>query len=223
MSIERAEAPTKAEVAYRALRDAIRSGELPPGERLRLQDLARRLGMSLTPVRDALRMLAAHGLIEQRANLGAVVAQCTPERAEDVYRLRLVLEPMAARLAAEQATDAQLEIMEGALRVLDRAVAEGRSQDITALNADFHRAVYSAARSHYLMDFIDRLWDGVPYQAISLVGRAEASSDQHHAIMDALRARDGDRAAAHMHAHISEAAEHTMSGLTARAADVDTR
>ncbi|WP_017546846.1 MULTISPECIES: GntR family transcriptional regulator [Nocardiopsis] len=218
MSIERAEAPTKSEVAYRALRDAIRSGELPPGERLRLQDLARRLGMSLTPVRDALRMLAAHGLIEQKANLGAVVAQCTPERAEDVYRLRLVLEPMAARLAAEQATDAQLEEMAEALKVLDRAVEDGRNEDITGLNVRFHRTVYGAARSDYLMDFIDRLWNGVPYQAISLVGRAHASSEQHHAIMAALRDRDGELAAELMRAHIDEAAEHTMRQLTAETA-----
>lgn len=215
MSIERVETPTKSEVAYTALRDAIRSGELAPGERLRLQDLAGRLGMSLTPVRDALRMLAAQGLIEQRANLGAIVAQQTPERAEDVYRLRLVLEPMAARLAAEQATDEQLAAMERALEVLDRAVEEGRDEEITQLNARFHRAVYGAARSEYLLEFIDRLWDGVPYQAISLVGRSHASSEQHRAIMAALRERNGEQAAEHMRAHIADAAEHTMRQLTA--------
>ncbi|WP_017591814.1 GntR family transcriptional regulator [Nocardiopsis potens] len=213
MPIERVEAPTKSEVAYAALRDAIRSGELAPGERLLLQDLAGRLGMSLTPVRDALRMLAAHGLIEQRANHGAVVAEFTPERAEEVYRLRTVLEPMAAELAARNATGERLAEMEAALEVLDRAVDDGRENDIADLNARFHRAIYSASGSPYLQEFIDRLWNGVPYQAISLAGRARDSSRQHHAIMDALRAGDAPAAAEAMRAHIAEAAERTLSQL----------
>ncbi|WP_460855247.1 GntR family transcriptional regulator [Nocardiopsis coralliicola] len=221
MPIDRVEAPTKSEVAYAALRDAIRSGELAPGERLLLQDLAGRLGMSLTPVRDALRMLAAHGLIEHRANHGAVVAEFTPERAEEVYRLRTVLEPMAAELAAQRAAPAELAAMEAALAEVDRAVADGRENDITDLNARFHHAVYSAAGSPYLQEFIDRLWNGVPYQAISLAGRARASSRQHRAIMDALQAGDAPAAAEAMRAHIAEAAEHTLRQLTDRSAVPD--
>jgi DNA-binding GntR family transcriptional regulator len=213
MPIERVEAPTKAEIAYATLRDAIRSGELPPGERLRLQDLSNRLGMSLTPVRDALRLLAAHGLIEHRANYGAVVNQCTPERAEEIYRLRLVLEPMATKLAAERASEEELDAMDTALGVLDQAVVRGEDEAIPVLNARFHRAIYAAAASDYLLEFIDRLWDGVPYQAVSLMGRAHDSAAQHQAIMSALRGRDGITAAEHMRAHIAEAAEHTMRQL----------
>lgn len=213
MPIDRVVAPTKSEAAYAALRDAIRSGELAPGERLLLQDLSRRLGMSLTPVRDALRMLAAHGLIEHRANHGAVVAEFTPERAEEVYRLRGVLEPLAAEMAAERASEERLAAMEEALRVLDEAVEGGRENDVADLNARFHQEIYAAAGSDYLLEFIDRLWNGVPYQAISLAGRARASSEQHHAIMAALRAGDGRAAAEHMRAHIAEAAGHTLREL----------
>lgn len=222
MPIDRVEALTKSEVAYTALRDAIRSGELAPGEHLLLQDLAGRLGMSLTPVRDALRMLAAHGLIEHRANHRAVVAEFTPERADEIYRLRTVLEPMATELAAQRATDKQLTAMEQALEILDRAVSDGREKEVAELNARFHHAIYVAAGSPYLEEFIDRLWNGVPYQAISLAGRARSSSDQHHAIMDALRDGDAPRAADLMRAHISEAAEHTLHQLSEHAPTADT-
>ncbi|GAA3742104.1 DNA-binding GntR family transcriptional regulator [Spinactinospora alkalitolerans] len=214
MPIERVAAPTKSEIAYTALRDAIRTGELAPGERLLLQDLAGRLGMSLTPVRDALRLLAAHGLIEHRANYGAVVSQCTPERAEEIYRLRMLLEPMATELAAERASAEQLAAMGRALDVLDEAVGQGRENEVTVLNARFHHEIYTAADSDYLIEFVDRLWNGVPYQAISLAGRVHDSAAQHRAIMAALRERDGAAAAGLMRAHIAEAAEHTLRQLT---------
>ncbi|MFC4564418.1 GntR family transcriptional regulator [Nocardiopsis mangrovi] len=213
MTLEQVRTPTKAEAAYEALRDAIRSGDLPPGHRLRLQQTARELGMSLTPVREAIRLLAAHGLVEQQANLGAVVSRFGRDSAEEIYRLRLVLEPMAAELAAERATAEDLAEIGTALDRITRALAADRPYDIPELNAAFHRAVYRAARSPYLLEFIDRLWNGVPFQAISLAGRHETSARQHREILAALRDRNGEQAARLMHAHIAEASAETLRRL----------
>lgn len=217
MALRRVATPTKAEAAYVALRDAIRSGELRPGQRVTLQGLAADLQMSLTPVREALRQLAAQGLVEHRANYGTVVTEYTAETAREVYRLRLVLEPLAAELAAAEATEVDLAAISTAMAELDDAVTAGRDAEIAELNAVVHRAIYEAAHSRYLLEFIDRLWHGVPFQAIVLSGRAEQSVGEHHSIFEAISARDGELARERMHAHISAGADNVFRQLDARA------
>lgn len=202
VSIERVATSTKAEAAYVALRDAIRTARLAPGQRLILQDLAADLGMSLTPVREALRMLATQGMVEQRTHIGTVVAQFTRERAEDVYRLRLVLEPLAAGMAAEAATGQDLGEIRMRLQTLKRALDANELSSIPELNSAFHRRIYQAADSVYLLDFIDRLWNGVPFQAISLTSRAHQSHTEHGAILEALTRRDGPEVERLMREHI---------------------
>lgn len=206
--------PTKGEAAYQALRSAIRNGQLRPGQRVTLNELADSLEMSLTPVREALRRLASQGLVEQQPNRGTVIAEYTLERAREIYRLRLVLEPMAAELAATQATDDDRHEITTALTDLDEAVAEGRDADVAALNATLHHRIYTAARSPYLLEFIDKLWNGVPFQAISLTDRQERSAEQHRAIVRAVVDADSDRASRLMREHISEAAEDTFRQLS---------
>lgn len=205
---------TKAETAYVALRDAIRTARLVPGERLTLQDLAADLGMSLTPVREALRMLAAQGLVEQRTHVGTVVAQFTREQVEDVYRLRLLLEPLAAGMAAEAATEQDLGAITTCLRTLERALDAHELSSIPELNAAFHRRIYQAADSAYLLDFIDRLWNGVPFQAISLTSRAHESHAEHRAILGALTRRDVPEAERLVREHISAGRTATIEAIT---------
>lgn len=211
--------PTKGEAAYQALRSAIRNGELRPGQRVTLHELADSLEMSLTPVREALRRLASQGLVEQEPNRGTVIAEYTIERAREIYRLRLVLEPMAAELAAGHATDEDRGGITSALQDLDEAIAAGRDADVAGLNAVLHHRIYTAARSPYLLEFIDKLWNGVPFQAISLADRQHRSAEQHHAIVRAVFDGDAAKASQLMHEHISDAAEDTFRQLTEPADD----
>jgi len=211
VSLQSVETRTKAEVAYTVLRDAIREGRLAPGSRLVLREVADDLGMSFTPVREALQTLAAQGLVEQRPHVGTVVASFTPERAEEVYRLRAVLEPLAARLATERATDEDVARAETVLARLDDAVRHARSSAVPELNAAFHRALYAACGSPYLVEFVDRLWNGLPYQAISLASRAQDSHVEHRAILDAFRSRDAERCAALVTAHVASGAAAFLS------------
>ncbi|MBW0101463.1 GntR family transcriptional regulator [Pseudonocardia sp. KRD291] len=205
--------PTKGEAAFVALREAIWSGALAPGERVTLNGLAGQLGMSLTPVREALRRLAEHGLVRHVPNQGTVVTERSVERAEEIYGLRLLLEPVATERAAERMTPDVLAGITAAREEIERAIEAGRGAEVPALNAELHRRIYAASGSEYLQEFIGKLWNGVPFQAISLTGRHERSDGEHRGIVDALAARDGALAARLMTAHISSASEHALRHL----------
>jgi DNA-binding GntR family transcriptional regulator len=202
-----AHTPTKAEVAYTVLREAIRSGRLAPGERVTLNGLAEQLEMSLTPVREALRRLAEHGLVEQVPNRGTVIARHSAERVAEIYRLRLALEPMAAERAAGLVTDTDVREIEAALDAVDEATrANADISTVGARNAEFHRRVYRAARSPMLEEFVARLWNALPFQAVVLENRYETSAREHRELVDALARRDPAAAREILHRHISDAA-----------------
>jgi len=211
--VQRTHIPTKGEAAYVALRDAIRTGTLAAGQRITLRELADSLGMSLTPIREAVQALAAEGLVEQRPNIGTVVATHNPDKVREVYQLRLLLEPVAARLAAEKATDDDLRDIERAYDDLKDAVETGMHSRVPALNAVFHRRIYLSAKSSFLIEFIDRLWNGIPFQTISLDARVETSHAEHTALLDALMHRDAARCERLMAEHITAGANATMTEL----------
>src|SRR5690348_4749364 len=103
---------TKTEIALQVLRERLRSGDLAPGARLRVEELANDLEMSPTPVREALRLLQADGLVDYRAHHGIVVSELTPEEIQDLFRLRTVLEPLAVELAVPRLGRADLARLE---------------------------------------------------------------------------------------------------------------
>lgn len=206
---------TKTETAFMALRDAIENGAYRPGEHLRLARLVEDLGMSPTPIREALRLLQAEGLVEHHPHRGMVVAEYSPESAEEIYRLRVLLEPLAAELAVERATTEELEQIRRLHDDLVAAVGDGSRTDVAERNADWHRAIYAASGSRHLQDFIARLWQAIPPRAIWLTRRAERSLAQHDDIMDALEARDGSAAREAMRAHIGLGGAETVEHLRA--------
>ncbi|QVQ52228.1 GntR family transcriptional regulator [Spiractinospora alimapuensis] len=207
--------PTKAEEAFTTIRQRIARGELPGGAKLTLQALSTDLRMSLTPVREALRVLQAHGLVEYRPHHGHVVTRYSLRRAEEVYLLRTTLEPIAVELAAERMTDDRLaeirSLHEEFCAVANReGVGHGAVVDLNAL---WHRKIYEAADTVYLEDFVDRLWTGMPYQAIWSVERRHESVTDHEAVMAALGDRHGELAAAAMRTHILRSQRATISHL----------
>lgn len=217
MARKPARTTTKAEEAFSVVRRKIERGELPGGAKLTLQSLSDEMQMSLTPIREALRMLQAHGLVEYRPHHGHVVTRYSIPRAEEIYLLRVTLEPLATRLAAENATEEELAQIRG-LHEEFRAAAEkedGAQGVIVDLNALWHRAVYEAAHSSFLDDFIDRLWTGVPYQAIWFIHRRHRSVQDHAAVTEALLARQADAAGCGMHDHILQGKQATIEHLRA--------
>jgi DNA-binding GntR family transcriptional regulator len=194
---------TKTELALQALRERIRSGELQPGQRLRVEELTRELGMSPTPIREALRLLQADRLIDYRAHQGIVIAELSPDVTEEVYRLRALLEPLAMELAVPRLTDEQLEELERLHEMHAAAVASGRGAPISERNWAWHWALYNNSGSPLLNDFIRRLWEAFPWRTMwALPGRTKLSLQEHDAIMDAVRARDLARAARRLREHV---------------------
>ncbi len=212
MSID-ARSVTKTEAAFRALRQAIEDGRYHPGEHLRVQRLVEDLQMSPTPIREALRMLQSEGLVVHHAHRGTTVAEYSPEDAAEVYALRLVLEPMAARLAAERVTDEQLHELRRLHTELGAAVADSYHSSAAELNVLWHRAVYNASASRYLQEFISRLWQALPGRAIWLTSRASMSLEQHERVTVALERRDPDAAFACMREHIALGATSTIAHM----------
>ncbi len=138
-----------ATTAYARLKAAIRAHEFAPGDRMREADLAAMLNISRTPVRDALRQLEAEGLLEAAPRRGLVVATLDQQQVTEIYALRYALECLAARLAARQASLADI----AALRDnLDRQgeTPEASTDRLAELNGQFHQLIYRASRNEYL-------------------------------------------------------------------------
>jgi DNA-binding GntR family transcriptional regulator len=179
------------------LLERIVAGELRPGARLRQEALAEQLGVSRTPLREALARLVSEGLVEFVPNRGATVAGRDFSDMEQAWRARLVIEPGAARLAAERQERLAIESMrETVLR--QRSVAD----DVTAsfaLNREFHLALVAAAGNAHLSQFAELLWlsrIGVPIFARQARDRAQvlAWADEHEAIAEAVAAGSAARA-----------------------------
>lgn len=204
-----------ARAATDRLRDAILQGDFEPGQHLAEVDLADRLHMSRTPVREALRALAAEGLVELRAGRGAVVVDLRDESVEALFDLRIRVEGMAAARAARRIGDAQLERLQGfADRILDIVTATDASPDaddlaeIYELNALFHGLIIDASGSRAATRTFRELIHMVvlmrTYQAFD--GAAMSRSAAHHVeLLAAFRARDPHWAEAVMTAHLLSA------------------
>ncbi|HKE80268.1 MAG TPA: GntR family transcriptional regulator [Solirubrobacteraceae bacterium] len=205
---------TKTEAAFVALRDAIEDGRLRPGERLVLSRLIAELGMSPTPIREALRLLQAQGLAAYSAHHGMVVAEYAPDDVAEVSRIRVELEPLAVALAVERADEDDLAEMRAAHEAL-KAAHEGRTPESEAatLNAAWHAAVYRPAASPLLTDFIARLWAGVPVEAVWRRNRAGRSLREHDAIMEAIERRDAETARRLMREHIERGSAATIAHM----------
>ena len=194
-----------AEAALAELQDSILSGELPPGSPLRLEELADRLGMSISPVREAVRRLESLGLAVHVPHRGARVSELALDDLRDAYEVRLLLEPCAVRRAAErfQAEDA------AAARAHLAAYAQARERDDAAAarveHATFHFVLYRASHSEWLLRLIRPAWENCErYRAISLQRRSHAEIDrQHERILEACVRHEPDRAADELMHHLA--------------------
>lgn len=201
---------TKTDAALQILRERIRSGELAPGSRIQANELAVDLSMSLTPVREALRVLSADGLVEFRSHRGAVVADTSATHAE-VWELRALLEPRAVQLAVPHLTGDRLDELER-LHELCSAI-ELSTQYIR--NRDWHFAIYECAQQEILLSFIRRLWDVFPWRTLwAIRGRPDVSIQEHEAVMEAIRRGDAQAAGKRMLAHILSARKTVESKST---------
>jgi DNA-binding GntR family transcriptional regulator len=190
---------SKGDVVFESLRDMITRGEVLPGEPLRQRDIAARFNVSPTPVREALRRLESEGLVSSDLHRGSRVAELEVAEEEESYRILAVLESLATGLAVEKMTDRDLEDV----RTLERAFAQCPEDDPSApdRNREFHFRIYECARSPLLLSLMRVLWLSFTHRR--QLWRPHGDSVREHArLVDALAARDSERAEAITREHV---------------------
>jgi DNA-binding GntR family transcriptional regulator len=194
---------TKAELALQALRERIRSGDLAPGQKLLVDELSKDLMMSRTPIREALRTLAADGLVEHRPHLGTTVSERSPSEIDDAYGVRLLLEPRAAELAVLRMTPEDAETLERLHAIFVQSAMTAPGDTVQENNGQWHWALYRAAGSPALFESILKFWGLTPWRTSWVgSGRIEAIVEEHERVMDAVRRRDAEATAELLRAHL---------------------
>jgi DNA-binding GntR family transcriptional regulator len=190
---------SKSEVVAIGIRDLIQNGEMGPGQVLRQRDLAERFQVSPTPVREALRKLEAEGFVTSELHHGATVVRAHDSRVYENFLIRAALESLAAGLAAEKATEADIKDAEA---ILDRLEHKRLTNaEATSLNRDFHFRIYETADSPTLISLLRMLWRSLGGEP--QVKRPDRESGEHHrAMLDAIIRHDGDAAAEVTRMHI---------------------
>lgn len=196
---------TLAEQVYQHLRRDILANAFPPGAALPEQTLAAYLDVSRVPVREALRRLAAEGLVTLRPRQGAFVSTISPQQFLDAYRVREALEELAIKLALPHLTGVDLDELERLQGGMRRAAAMGDADAFFAANRAFHALFVTRSGNDYLSGIYFPLLDQMRRHissSLGLRGGLERSIDEHQAILEAVRAGDAEEAARLLREHI---------------------
>jgi DNA-binding GntR family transcriptional regulator len=195
---------TTQEHAVEWLRRAIVEGRLRPGQRVAQEDVAERIGVSVAPVREALRVLEQEGQVTYRPRRGYFVTELRIDDLEEIYALRAMLEERAARRALPALDEDALErIALAGSKCAAAAVAGDVAGELDA-NRRFHFAILDAPGHPHVMRLIRLLWDSTEaYRALYYNSREErnAAVEAHERILEAIRARDADRLVLELDAH----------------------
>jgi DNA-binding GntR family transcriptional regulator len=198
---------TKSDFAYMRVRELILSGELEPGAVINQAVLARQIGISTTPLREALKRLKQQKLVELDAHRDARVTPLDAEEARDLLEMRRSLDPLAASLAADRRTKLDIAEMRSSLDGLDALPSNPTVQQLVA-HRRFHAAIYRASHNALLVETLDGLWDTADrYRRHGL--QVERSPEEralkareHTLLFEAIVEGDGDTAADVMRTHI---------------------
>jgi DNA-binding GntR family transcriptional regulator len=209
------------DMAYEDIRDAILAGALPPGRRVKERDVAAQMGISTTPVKEALRRLEQEGLVVSQPRRGAVVSRLVQIPVEEIEEIRGALEAIAARLAAERMSDAELArlraLTEGMTRLtLEMREPETRIEEV----AEFHRLIRAGSRNDFIVRFVDTL---TPFERVHRREYQEAAEarrilEEHQQICRVLNERNAAEAERLMLEHFDLAREYWRQLDRSRAA-----
>ena len=189
-----------------SIEEEIATGKLLPGAPLDEAELTQRFGVSRTPIREAISLLAGEGLVEIRPRRGAVVASMSPQRLLEMFEVMAELEAMCSRLAARRITESELLELNTAHQDCQTA-ANGKSvDDYFYANELFHQRIYAASHNQFLIEQATLLQRRLrPYRRLQLRvrNRLQHSFNEHRSILDAIRDGNSDQAARAMHGHVA--------------------
>lgn len=218
--LARLERETLHERAYGEVKKAIMGGAIAPGEPMTIRALAKALGTSVMPVREALRRLVAERALELLPNRSVTLPVMTADRFDEIYRIRVALEGLMAETAAKLITPEELRRM---ARLNDEMIAKLRqgTKRCLALNQEFHFQLYLAARMPQAMSIVETLWLQIgPFlHHVSASFGSSVFLDHHKSMLKALAKRDGPAARAAIEADIIEAARTILKSLRTRSVD----
>jgi DNA-binding GntR family transcriptional regulator len=212
-----ASAVSRVDEALARLRAAIEQRRLMPGEPLRLDALSQELQMSVQPIREAIRLLEAEGVVVRSNNRGAVVAKVSLDEIIDLCVIRTLIEPIMTSLATLRATPADLAEIRAAHEELCELVGAGTpTSQLIQLTIDWHLLVYRAARSRYFNDFVERVWTAIRINSAWRAAHLTNLLDEHEAILVAMEAGQAQAAAEAMRAHVRENVIGHLEGFVGR-------
>lgn len=205
---------SRSEFVFASLRDAIWEGRFAPGERIPEEEIAHSLGVSRTPVRDALRRLQERGMLVVGAGRSLVVAELTKQQVLELYAMREILEGSAARFAAQHANEAEIDLLHRVLDELDKHQDDARM--LVSLNRRFHRAICEAAHNRYLIATLDGMHDALALlhgNTFRVPSRRSKSDAEHRRIVLAIERRDADEAEKAARDHVRQAQRTRFAAL----------
>lgn len=217
LSEEREERSTRGrgEWVYARLHEAIREGQLRPGQRLMEMEIAAQLGLSRTPVREAMHRLLAEGILEPAPGGGFAVVTYELRAVAEFYAMRESMEGTAAALAAQNADATEISMLQASLGAMRRLSEDARLH--ARENDNFHHLIYSAAHNRFLLHSLRSLLNFVPLLGRTTYfapGRFEQALREHEAVVDAIAARDPARAEEAIRSHIRSAYESRLHLLS---------
>ncbi|MGE5491969.1 MAG: GntR family transcriptional regulator [Actinomycetota bacterium] len=192
------------EVAER-LRQRIFAHELPPGTWIDEQKLAEQYGISRTPLREALKVLASEGLVELKPRRGCYVTEISAQDIDDIYPLMALLEGRCASEAVKRAKRSDIDDLKAIHEILERSAVEGKIEAFFEANQEFHRKIQELAGNRWLLTVIQDLRKVLKLSrmhSLSIEGRLQQSLDEHRVIMAAILAGNAEQAEKAMHDHL---------------------
>ena len=198
------------DVVFNTLREAILKGDLKPGERLMELQLASKLGVSRTPIREAIRMLEQEGLAVTTPRKGAEVAKMTLKDMEDVLEIRDALDELAVRIACQKSSDEQLRQLEDMKELFEKSTQTGNVKKIAEADVTFHDVIYEATGNPKLVTLLNNLREQVYRYRVEYIKDPKNYPTliaEHEAILESLKNRDVKNAVEAMHVHVANQAE----------------
>jgi DNA-binding GntR family transcriptional regulator len=194
---------TKEEYVGEFLREGILSGRLPRGTRLKQADIAKQLKLSITPVREAFRLLEAEGYVINETHRGVIVAPFDVHATREINELRMLLETRLALAAMDRMTPPAYAELGKLQREFEEADTRKDREAVRALNYRFHRQLYALAQLPQTLHFVQVLWAKYPFDLINLIGgRAGRAASEHRRLLKAMKAGDRKGVVSALREHI---------------------
>ncbi len=197
------------DVVFNTLREAILKGELKPGERLMELQLAAKLGVSRTPIREAIRMLEQEGLAVTIPRKGAEVAKMTEKDMEDVLQIREALDELAAKIACEQITEEQLNDLINAMHEFEATTQTGNLKRIAEVDVKFHDIIYQSTGNPKLVNMLNNLREQMYRYRVEYLKDEKNYPillKEHKEIVEGLTAKNKEKVSEVMHQHVKNQA-----------------